>query len=383
MGARTGSKAVRGTMSPVPPTSAQTYARRRITALLCVLAVGVLVVIFLSGSGDNSNRAHGQKKGSHSRNVSRSRRHKPAAQQRTGLPLAGIPVGRWTTLPQAPHSRGEVSAALVGDAVYVVGGFDPTGHTTGLVERLDLRSGHWSTSRSLPVPLNHMNAVGYGGKLYVIGGYSQPSDTSAGAVRNFWSFDPATGRWSAMPQAPLPRAAAGAAVLGHRLYIAGGRSDALTTISTLAIFDFATGKWSLGPPLHHAREHVAGVAAGGSVWILGGRAVGLGNFADVERYQPGASTWQRLAPMPVARSGFQAVDVNGKIAVVGGEGPAGTISEVDELDPSTGRWTRLPDLPIARHGLGLVADGPLVFAIEGGPQPGLTTSSVVERLRIR
>ena len=143
-----------------------------------------------------------------------------------------------------------------------------------------------------------------------------------------------------MPPAPLPRAAAGAAVIGHRLYVAGGRSDTLTTISTLAIFDFDTGKWSLGPSLHHAREHVAGVAAGGAVWILGGRAVGLGNFADVERYRPGASAWDRLPAMPVARSGFQAVNVEGKIVVVGGEGPAGTIAEVDELNPATGHWTQ-------------------------------------------
>jgi hypothetical protein len=30
----------------------------------------------------------------------------------------------------------------------------------------------------------------------------------------------------------------------------------------------------------------------------------------------------------------------------------------------------------------LIADGPLVYAIEGGPQPGLTTSTIVERLRV-
>jgi hypothetical protein len=68
---------------------------------------------------------------------------------------------------------------------------------------------------------------------------------------------------------------------------------------------------------------------------------------------------------------------------VGGEGPAGTNAEVDRLDPATGRWSRLPELPIPRHGLGLVAEGPLVFAIDGGPQPGLTTSDAVERLRVR
>jgi Galactose oxidase, central domain/Kelch motif len=375
-------------MSPVPRPTAQTYARRRLTALMTVillLALGGLAAVLLSGSNDHGRQAAaGQAQRSSGSRARKTASPKPRTHAAaTSQSLAGIPVGRWTALPPAPHSRGEVSAALVGDSIYVVGGFDTTGHTTALVERLNLRTGRWSTSRPLPQPLNHMNAVGYSGRLYVVGGYSQPGDTSAGAVRSFWRYDPATDRWTGMPSAPLSRAAAGAAVMGHRLYVAGGRSDTLTTISTLAIFDFDTDKWSLGPALHHAREHVAGVAADGAVWILGGRAVGLGNFADVESYRPGTSSWDRLPPMPVARSGFQAVNVDGKIVVVGGEGPAGTIAEVDELDPSTDHWTKLPDLPTARHGLGLVAYGPLVYAIEGGPQPGLTTSSAVERLRLR
>lgn len=360
---------------PVP----RTYARRRGVALLGLVAVVAVAGYATHATGGGQGQRRGTSAagvGPAARTVAGARPHDARA-----LALKGIPIGRWVSLPQSPHSRAEVSAAVVGDVAYVVGGFDTSGRTTALVERLDLRSGQWSTSRSLPTALNHMSAVGYGGSLYVVGGYSQPTDTSTGAVRDFWRFDPVGDRWTAMPPAPVPRAAAGAAVLGHRLYVAGGRSDTQTTISTLAVFDFDTGTWSLGPPLHHAREHLAGVAAGGAVWMLGGRALGQGNFADVERYRPGAAAWQRLPAMPLARSSFQAVAANGKIVVVGGEG-ATTFGEVDQLDPVTGTWTRLADLPTPRHGLGLVADGPLVFAIDGGPQPGLTGSSVVSRLRV-
>jgi N-acetylneuraminic acid mutarotase len=362
----------------VPPLTRRTFVRRRVAAVLALIAV-LGIAVFLAelalGSASDHHRARVARRTIHPAPSLRRRVHHPS--------LAGIPVGRWTTESGAPSSRGEVSAALVGSAVYVVGGFDASGRTTATVQRLDPRTDRWSTTPPLPEPLNHMNAVGYRGSLYVVGGYSQPGDTSAGAVAKMWRFDPATARWSAMPPAPLARAAAGAAVLGHRLYVAGGRSDTMTTISTLAIFDFDTGKWSLGPPLHHAREHVAGVAAAGAVWILGGRALGEGNFADVERYVPGAASWQQLGPMPIARSGFQAVAVAGTIVTAGGEGPDGTIAEVDRLDPATGHWSRLPNLPVPRHGLGLVVDGPLVFAIDGGPQPGLTMSDVVERLRVR
>jgi hypothetical protein len=58
------------------------------------------------------------------------------------------------------------------------------------------------------------------------------------------------------------------------------------------------------------------------------------------------------------------------------------VDEVDRLDLGTGHWSSLAGLPTARHGLGLVADGPLVFSIDGGTAPGLTTSRAVQRLRV-
>ena len=274
-----------------------------------------------------------------------------------------------------------MSAARLGDDVYVVGGFDAGGETTAAVERLDLRTGRWSAIARMPEALNHMSAVGYQGKLYVVGGYASPGDTSTDAVRGFWRYDPSARRWQAMPDAPVPRAAAGAAVLGHRLYVMGGRNDASAALSSMAVFDFDTGRWSLGPSLAHPREHLAAVAAGGSVWALGGRELGV-SFTYVERFRPGTSAWQSMTSMPIARSGFQAVAVGDAIVAVGGEDGTRTVPEVDTFNLRSRRWAPLADLMVARHGLGVVADGPLVFTIDGGPAPGLTTSRVVARLRV-
>jgi non-specific serine/threonine protein kinase len=304
------------------------------------------------------------------------------AAPRLGPPLAGIPVNRWQIRPHALLSRSEVSATRVGKTVYVVGGFQADLRSTTRVELMDSRTGRWRIGVPLPQALNHMNAVAYHGALYILGGYTQTGDTSGGATNRFWRFDAVSGRWQRQPDAPVARAAAGAAVLGNRLYVAGGRNDDQTSLASLAIYDFRTRRWSVGPSLHRAREHVAAVAAGGAIWLLGGRALGQGNFADVERYTPGSRAWQQRTPMPLARSSFQAVFADGRIVVVGGEDGGSTFSEVDALRPATGRWQRLPDLPTARHGLGLAAAGPLVWAIEGGPQAGLTTSDTVQRLRL-
>jgi hypothetical protein len=67
---------------------------------------------------------------------------------------------------------------------------------------------------------------------------------------------------------------------------------------------------------------------------------------------------------------------------VGGEEPAGSIGSVYGYDLARGRWRRLPDLPSPRHGLGVVAVGSRVFAIAGGPEPGLTVSGVNESIAV-
>src|SRR6202012_865214 len=114
------------------------------------------------------------------------------------------------------------------------------------VRRLDLRTKRWSPAPPMPEALNHMSAVSFGGKLYVVGGDAGGADTSTGAVRGFWRYDPDTRQWASMPEAPVARAAAGSAVLGHRLYVVGGRNDATSALSSLAIFDFDSDRSTLG-----------------------------------------------------------------------------------------------------------------------------------------
>jgi hypothetical protein len=67
---------------------------------------------------------------------------------------------------------------------------------------------------------------------------------------------------------------------------------------------------------------------------------------------------------------------------VGGESPPGTNRTVWALRPGNRAWTALPDLPTPRHGLGVVALGGRIWAIAGGPEPGLTVSGAVESLPV-
>jgi non-specific serine/threonine protein kinase len=74
--------------------------------------------------------------------------------------------------------------------------------------------------------------------------------------------------------------------------------------------------------------------------------------------------------------------VGNTIVSVGGEAPPGTIRSVYALDTGENHWRRLPDLTTPRHGLGLAAVGKTVYALAGGPEPGLHVSAANEALTL-
>jgi N-acetylneuraminic acid mutarotase len=235
----------------------------------------------------------------------------------------------------------------------------------------------------MPIAVNHPTAVAHAGLLYVHGGYTSAtglSQPTAALLR----FDPEPGRWRRLPSSRTPRAAHAAAVLGDRLYVAGGANDS-GSLRSLEIYDFRRARWRPGPSFPGpARNHTTGVASGGRFYVLAGRD--SGNLTDAERFDPRRRVWEELPPLRVGRGGIASVRLrDGRIVVFGGERlePGGTtIAEVELFDPRRRRWSTLPDLRTPRHGLGGAALGRRVFAIEGGPTPGLDFSRTIEFLDV-
>ena len=293
----------------------------------------------------------------------------------------------WASLPPSPLERTEVAAGRIGRFIYVVGGFVPPSlQTTDQVARYDISTGTWSTVAPLPVAVNHPAvAVGTGrcaGQLYVYGGYTD-SGSLSGEVDALQRFDPRTGTWTRLPGSGVPRAAATLAPVGCSIYAIGGASGGAAQ-RQVQVYDIRRGTWRPGPSMRIAREHLASVAIGRRILVLGGRAAG-GNLAAVEELDTRAGKWRRLPRIPTPRSGFGAVAVRGWAVVLGGEEltPGGeTIRPVEALDPRSRRWRKLPAMLTPRHGLGVVARGPRIFAVEGGPHPGGSYSSLIESLKI-
>ena len=187
------------------------------------------------------------------------------------------------------------------------------------------------------------------------------------------------GRWRALPKLPSPRAAAGAAIVGRKLYVVGGVSTPGKLARRMLVLDLRTRRWSsaVGPI---PREHLAVTALGGRVYALAGRENGT-NFSYFQSFAPGHS-WITMPPVPDPRGGTGAAATAGRIVSVGGEEAGGTIASVYAYGVVRKRWTRLVDLPTPRHGLAVAAYRGRVYAIAGGPQPGLHVSAANEYLTL-
>ncbi|MFU8852034.1 carboxypeptidase regulatory-like domain-containing protein [Micromonospora sp. SL1-18] len=126
----------------------------------------------------------------------------------------------WTRLADYPESVAFLACAPAGDGLVCAGGIDPSkgwsGEPTNTTYQYFPDSDTWVRVAYMPYYTWGMAYAGMGGKLQVIGGVVSGSITNQAV-----EFDPATGTWSALPNANNAQYRGGAAC---GLYQVGGSS---------------------------------------------------------------------------------------------------------------------------------------------------------------
>lgn len=254
-----------------------------------------------------------------------------------------------------------------------MGGFAPPGRTVSAVEVYNTKTDTYSRGPDLPIGVNHAMGASFDDVVYIIGGYRGEADLTYPTDRAFALRG--TG-WEELPPMPEVRAAAGAAVIGGRIYVAGGVGPNGLADSTL-VFDVAGGTWSKAAGVPTPREHLGVATDGRRLYVVGGRPP---NTDVAEVFDPQTGHWERLPDMPTPRGGLAAAGTaNGLIVAAGGEAED-TFREVEAYYVARGSWVRLDGLPTPRHGLGVVAVGNTVYVLAGGPKPGFAFSGANEAL---
>jgi N-acetylneuraminic acid mutarotase len=298
--------------------------------------------------------------------------------------------GTWSMAAPLPQARSELQAATVDGKIYAVGGgWTETKdgkqierYTDGFMTEYDPRTDRWRERARSPEGRTHEGIAVLGGKIYLAGGFAggRHSLPSAGV----YSYDPASDHWQSLAPLSWLRGSVALTAVNGRLHAIGGRvMGEETTVATHEVYDPATNTWHPAAPLPTARDHDGVFVVDGKIHIVGGRTgEATANVALHDIYDPISDKWTSAAPMPTPRSSGAYADYHGMLFFAGGECRDGkTYEEVEAYDVKGNRWVKFPALPTGRHGFAAAVAADKLFFI-GGSRPCGGNGKVPDMLQL-
>ena len=132
----------------------------------------------------------------------------------------------WKNLAPIPVGRNQFSTVVLNGKIYVIGGqfhHDSMQLDQARVDIYDPKTDSWSSGPALPK--GHSHAEGgtfvHGGRIYMVGGHTTPEGGSKSIDPDILSLAPG-GKWEVVGKLPMPLSSPAAAIIGGKLYVAGG-----------------------------------------------------------------------------------------------------------------------------------------------------------------
>ena len=304
-----------------------------------------------------------------------------------------VPVtGAWEATETAtkPVARHEAAFVQVGDRYYLLGG-----RGVRPVSIFDTRSRSWSEGAKPPVEIHHFQPVVFEDEIYLLGAMTggYPGETP---LPNVYIYDPAADSWRTGHEIPEARRRGGAGAVLHdgKIYLVAGIRDGHRGDHKqwLDAYDPATGDWEVLRDAPRARDHFQAAVVDGKLYAAAGRTTvaATNPFAntigEVDVYDFSSGEWETLRDtIPTQRAGTAALGMDHSLLIIGGESDSQELAhdDVEALDVSTGEWRALPPLSRGRHGTGVVRDGGYLIMASGcGHRGGEPELSDMIRARI-
>jgi len=206
----------------------------------------------------------------------------------------------WTSsVPCLQSGRSGHGVAVLTNRIYAVGGINMEGNELDTAEVLDVAMGGRTQAwRNIANMNTRRRGVAIGvlnGKLLAVGGHDGKR-----CLSSVESYDPETDTWSPVADMTVPRYGAGVAVLNGFLYCVGGRSSRVEKI--VEKYNPDTNSWSLVTKMNHSRTYAGVVTYKGCLYVIGGYCGK--SLTSIEMYDPRKDTWIIAGKMPVGREGF-------------------------------------------------------------------------------
>ncbi|WP_245911400.1 malectin domain-containing carbohydrate-binding protein [Neolewinella xylanilytica] len=282
-------------------------------------------------------------------------------------------------------ARHECSFVQAGDKFYLFGGRENS--TT--FDVYDYEAKTWSQiPNSAPSEFNHFQALEYQGLIWVIGAFKTNNFPAEEPADYVWAYNPATDEWIQGPeiQEDRKRGSAGLVVHNGKFYVIGGNTIGHDGgyVAWFDEFDPQTGVWTNLGNAPRPRDHFHAEVIDGKLYLAGGRLSGGpgGTFApliaEVDVYDFASQSWTTIPDLPTPRGAATVAVFEGELYVIGGEigtdlqgnniGDAQKTTEA--FNPATGYWSTKPDLVTERHGTQAIVSGNGIHVTAGSSSQG-------------
>jgi hypothetical protein len=247
--------------------------------------------------------------------------------------------GGWEELTAGPGLQG-LAVVSHGGKVYRIGGLDARNaagededmHSVDSFASYDPKSGEWADLAPLPQPRSSHNAVVIGDTLYVVGGWKLSGDSSgewqAGALAIDLT-DPSAG-WRELPEPPFKRRALAVSQIDGKVVALCGMTDEQGMSKQVFFFDPSMKVWSEGPEFPGVAFHGFGLAA----WNLDGELYAGGMAGVLYRLSEDRQSWEKADKFATKRFFHQLVPAqDGGLLAIGGASPeVGHTASIELLD---------------------------------------------------
>lgn len=278
----------------------------------------------------------------------------------------------------APTARHEAAFVRLADKAYLLGG-------RGIkpVDVLDLKTMTWTAGAPSPVEIHHFQPVVYREEIYLMGAMTggYPGETP---LPEIYIYSPAKDEWRTGASIPSDRRRGGAGTVLHDglIYLVCGIQDGHRGghVPWLDVYNPETGSWAQLPDAPRARDHFQAAVHNNKIYALAGRTTTAATnpfdntIGEVDIYDVESKEWSTLSDtLPTHRAGNAAMTLKNDILIVGGESKHQVVahSEVEALNTATGKWQSRDSLSRGRHGTGIINyDGQLIMASGCGNRGG-------------
>ncbi|MEX2512307.1 MAG: malectin domain-containing carbohydrate-binding protein [Cyclobacteriaceae bacterium] len=291
---------------------------------------------------------------------------------------------KWTLKGESTNYTGRHENAFVqaGNKFYLLGGRE----SAKTIDIYEYEKDEWSTLPEInPMPFNHFQAVEYEGLIWVIGAFKTNDYPEELPADHIWMFDPSDDKWIQGPEIPesRKRGSTGLVQYNGKFYMVGGNTQGHNGgyVNYFDEFDPETGKWTVLDDAPIARDHFFATTIGSRMYVVSGRQSGGsgGVFApvipQVDIYDFNSKSWSTLPAdknIPTPRAGAIVNNYLDKLIVAGGEVPDQTqaLAKTEMFDPLTQEWNELGALNGARHGSQGIVSGKGLYVLGGSPNRG-------------